>query len=128
MWIACKFGFFSTVKKDGGWHVRARKVEDLQQLQNAVGGAFAKEKIHQTPDADYCSRIFISDDAKGEGRILIDRLMSALGDSVNYGNFKDSIASNPTQEDKLPSYHRVWTTMFEYQLTSQAAAKKRKPS
>jgi hypothetical protein len=123
MWVACKFGFFSIVQKDGGWHVRARNPQDLQLLQNAVGGEFATEKIHLTAEADYCSRIFIKDDANGIGRAAFDRMMDVVGASVDYGNFKDSIADNPTQEDKMHAYHRVWATMLEYQLDSQAAAK-----
>ena len=118
MWVASKYGFFSIVKKDGGWHVRARKAADLKLLQTAVGSTFARAKIHLTPDADYCARIFITDHADGAGDVTIDRIMSALGESVDYGNFKDMIGETPEQKDKLPAYHRMWDAMFDFQIST----------
>jgi hypothetical protein len=117
MWVASKYGFFSIVKKDGGWHIRARKAADLKLLQKAVGSTFAGEKIHLTPDADYCARIFITDHSDGRGAVQIDRIMSALGESVDYGNFKSMIAETPDQQDKLPAYHRMWSAMFDFQMS-----------
>jgi hypothetical protein len=112
MWIASKYGWFSLVKKDGGYHVRARVEEDLRLLQIAVGGDFAKLKRHLTPEADYCSRVFVPEEGSKE---VIASIMATLGDSVDYANFKSMIASSPEQRDKLHYYHGVWARMDEYQ-------------
>ena len=37
MWICSKLGFFSIVKKDDRWHVRARARVDLKALKKATG-------------------------------------------------------------------------------------------
>jgi hypothetical protein len=112
MWIASKYGWFSIVKKDGGFHVRARTEADLHQLQHAVGGDFAELKVHITPHADYCCRIFIPG---AEGETLLSSVMTALGDSVDYANFKSMIGSSPDQQGKLGYYHAVWAEMDRYQ-------------
>ena len=112
MWIASKHGWFSLVKKDGGYHVRAREENDLRLLQAAVGGNFAGLKIHLTPDADYCSRVFVPDEGSKE---IIASIMATLGESVDYANFKSMIAASPEQRDKLHAYHAVWAQLDEYQ-------------
>jgi hypothetical protein len=112
MWIASKYGWFSLVKKDGGYHVRARDENDLRLLQAAVGGDFAGLQIHLTPSADYCSRVFVPEEGSKE---IITSIMATLGESVDYANFKSMIAASPEQRDKLHSYHGVWARMDEYQ-------------
>jgi len=89
MWIASKYGYFSIVKKDGGWHIRARSKEDLELLRTAVGGDFVHLVVHLTPEADYCSRIFVEDDP--EGKKLMEALFSTLEASIDYPNFKDEV-------------------------------------
>ena len=111
MWIASKYGFFSIVKKNGGWHIRARNRTDLPLLQKAVGGEFGKLVVHTTRDADYISRVFIQDSMPG----AVSDIMRALGDSVDYSNFKNHIHDNADQQDKLPAYSRVWSHMHAYQ-------------
>jgi hypothetical protein len=112
MWIASSHGWFSVVKKDGGFHVRARSAEDLQALQRAVGGAFAALPIHHTPRADYHARVFVPADG---AEAVLDSLFHALGRSVDYPNFKSRIASLPEQRDKLARYHDVWEAMHSWQ-------------
>lgn len=112
MWIASKYGFFSIVKKDGGWHIRARNAEDLELLKNEL----SLPKITHTPEADYCARIFVADDTTGKDTMA--KLMSALGESVDYPNFKNAIAASTAQRDKLHSYHDVWSVMHDYQIRS----------
>jgi len=115
MWIASKYGFFSVVNKDSGYHVRARCLGDLKLLRAAVGGDFAEQPIHETPDADYCARIFIPENSKAE----LHALFAALGESIDYGNFKDAIHHIPSQKSKLPFYTRVWTALYEFQRKSR---------
>ena len=112
MWIASKFGWFSIVKKDGGVHVRARNEADLAELQAAVGGEFAKMKIHSTPAADYCARVFVPQE---EAAHVLHAIMRTFAESIDYANFKGEIGALPSQRDKLSCYHDVWDTMFRYQ-------------
>ena len=113
MWIASKYGYFSIVKKDGGWHIRARKAADLELLKKAVGGNFGKRVVHLTPDADYCSRIFVQDDPSGKSQM--DALFSTLESSIDYPNFKSEVAKISSQKGKLPYYGKVWGEMMDYQ-------------
>ena len=113
MWIASKYGYFSIVKKDGGWHIRARRPEDLDILKNAVGGHFGRQTVHLTPDADYCSRIVVQDNPSG--REQMDVLFSTMEASVDYPNFKDEIAGISSQKGKLKYYGRIWSEMINYQ-------------
>lgn len=113
MWIASKFGFFSIVKKDGGWHIRARNVEDLKLLQDQL----SLPAITHTPEADYCARIFVADDNSGKDTMAA--LMAVFGESIDYPNFKNAIAESPIQRDKLHSYHAVWSVMYDYQIRSR---------
>lgn len=92
--------------------MRARAEDDLRLLQAAVGGDFAKLKIHSTPDADYCCRIFVPE---ADAEKIIASVMVALGESVDYANFKSMIASSPEQRNKLHHYHEVWAEMDEFQ-------------
>ena len=117
MWVASKYGWFSVVRKDGGYHVRARNPKDLSLLQNAVGGGFSKLRVHLTPEADYCSRVFIP---QSKAKFLND-VMLVLAESVDYGNFKDAIADSKEQRDKLSAYHDVWSDMYGYQWRRQSA-------
>ena len=113
MWIASSYGFFSIVKKDGGWQVRARKASDLKELQRAVGGGFAKLPIQSTPHADYCARVGIPETAKH--RETLGLVFARLAGSIDYANFKDHISALPSQRGKLNAYHDIWGTMMGYQ-------------
>ena len=117
MWIASKYGYFSIVKKDGGWHIRSRKVEDLELLKGAVGGEFGNQSVHLTPDADYCARIFVQDDPLGKKQM--DDLFSSLESSIDYPNFKSEVAKVSSQKGKLPFYGRIWGEMMDYQRREQ---------
>jgi|DewCreStandDraft_4_1066084.scaffolds.fasta_scaffold35896_3 hypothetical protein len=98
MWIASALGFFSIVKKDGAFHVRARCRTDLVALEAAAG---LTPKIIVSPDADYHYRILVGPEA-------IPNILRALGDSVTYPNFKSAIAHSPTQYPKLRAYESFW--------------------
>lgn len=110
MWIASKYGWFSIVKKNDGFHIRARKKLDLAALmvaiiQYRVGGA-DDYRIIETPKADYPCRI-ITDNIKPVMRLLTK--------TIRYSNFKSEIAANPNQKDKLVCYHDIWAIMRRYQ-------------
>jgi hypothetical protein len=106
MWIASNLGYFSIVKKDDGYYVRARSVDDLDYLKAAAG---LDNEILQWPGTDYLARIIV--DKPG-----LEKIQKALFDSITYDNFKDSIAANPRQSDKLKYYGHVWGIMWEYQM------------
>ena len=107
MWICSKLGFFSIVKKGEPetWQVRARRKNDLQELLESTG---LDAEIIPTPNADYAFRIIV--DQAG-----LERLFSSLEESIDYPNFKDCIADQPMQSDKLPVYHEFWSGMLKVQ-------------
>lgn len=103
MWLMTQHGFYSVVKKEDGYHVRARERADLLPL---IGTALrdADSEIVDTPLNDYPYRIIVDHDR------LIE-IMEFLGNSVNYGNFKARVDSIPAQKRK--PYHRIWAMMKE---------------
>ena len=107
MWICSKLGFFSIVKKGKPetWQVRARRKNDLQGLLESTN---LDAEIIPTPNADYAFRIIV--DQAG-----LERLFSSLEESIDYPNFKDCIADQPMQSDKLPAYHEFWSGMLKVQ-------------
>lgn len=105
MWICSGLGYYSIVEKmPGMYHIRARRKDDLKNLQVATS---LPPEIFETPNADYRYRTIV--DAKG-----LMRVMLALMESVDYTNFKDSLYYTD-QEDKLDAYHKVWSEMMDYQ-------------
>jgi hypothetical protein len=109
MWIASKYGFYS-LKHDeatGKYFIRARVRLDLMNLIAKVPELSATT-VQEWPRADYRYRIIT--DARG-----VQGLMKTLGESVDYGNFKDMIARTPGQDGKLSPYHRIWALMAALQ-------------
>jgi hypothetical protein len=105
MWLMTKHGFYSIVQKQPGeFHVRARVRQDLENL--VVRVPLPGAEIHATRTADYSFRIVI-----GKGDVL--KVMQFLGDSLDYSNFKDTIARTPDQQNKHSVYHRIWSMMLE---------------
>ncbi|MBI5817452.1 MAG: hypothetical protein HZA88_00530 [Verrucomicrobia bacterium] len=105
MWICSTIGFFSIVKKTGGFHVRARRRFDLETLlkESAV-----KAEIIETPVNDYRYRIIVPEKT-------LKQLWDILGKTITYDNFKSKIASIPTQRPKLFAYHEIWRAMRDIQ-------------
>ncbi len=115
MWIFTKYGFYSIVQDNNDknlFKVRARKKEDLEELQKKVDG-ISLFKIHKDERADYRFRIFITSEKLVE-------IMVMFSTSIDYSNFKDSIYRNKAQKDKLDSYHQIWEVMYEYQNINQS--------
>lgn len=102
MWIISKLGFYSIVRdRDdaGSYWVRARVRADLERLTSILPG-----EIIFMPDADYRFRVKLSREEK-------NRAVALLSDSIDYPNFKNEIARDATQRDRLTAYHEVWHTL-----------------
>lgn len=110
MWVFSRYGFYSVVRKpsDGGndvYHLRARVREDLERLKKAAG---ISGEIIESKFADYRFRLLLSKEE-------LDRVMLVLADSVDYPNFKDEVAKQAGQRDRLNSYARIWAEMARLQ-------------
>lgn len=101
MWICSKLGFYSIVRKPDGYHVRARTEGDLKRLLQVAG---LRTKVEDWPDADYRWRVRITGP-------VCQKVMSALGDTVDYPNFKNEILKSDTQVRKLSPYARLWEAL-----------------
>lgn len=108
MWIASKHGFYSIVRKNDLFHVRARARKDLLKLTAATDGALDAGMISESPHADYRWRLVLS-------AAEMEFVWAALAESVDYPNFNSQIAATPGQRDKLPIYHEVWHLLYDYQ-------------
>ncbi len=108
MWIASKLGWFSIVLKEGHYHIRARRREDLENLLAGFSQGFPE--IEEWPGADYRFRVRLPDSGN-----LIEKVFATLCCSVDYGNFKNEIAATPDQRHKLHAYHQIWATMAALQ-------------
>lgn len=110
MWIASTLGFFSIVKKQDGWHVRARQRRDIENLVRAAGICCP---VHRWPEADYRFRIIV--DCQGD----LDRIFAALTATINYPNFKQAISGTPGQSEKLPVYEDLWLDLLGLQAQTR---------
>ena len=124
MWIASRYGFFSIVKKDDGFHVRARSRRDLEILREACIKWVRPERglileIKDTPNSDYCSRIVLGD---------VHLITDVLANSVNYPSLRKEIEATPEQADKAglatssPSQASSNTCIASYSMTNHDAA------
>jgi hypothetical protein len=106
MWLATKHGFYSVIQKEQGiYYVRARVREDLENLLQVSG---LEIEVHSWPTADYRFRIII-----GSEDLL--KVVVALTATLDYPNFKNCVAQQADQRDKLNAYHEIWTTMSDFQ-------------
>ena len=95
-----KHGFYSIVqKRPGEFHIRSRVRQDLENLvQRApLPGA----QVHASDTADYRYRVIV-----GKDQVLA--VMQFLGQTLDYSNFKNTIADTPDQEQKHHLYSKVW--------------------
>jgi hypothetical protein len=105
MWLMTKHGFYSIVeKKLNEFHIRVRVRKDLENLVALV--PLPGAEIHNTKTADYSFRI-----VTGKGDVL--KLMQFLGDTLDYSNFKNTVARTPDQQNKHDAYATVWHTMID---------------
>lgn len=109
MWIASKYGFYSIVRKEGHFHIRARTEGDLAALRATAG--LDQFPIETWPSADYRFRFRIPEqDTDSLGSVF-----GALASSIDYTNFKSEIARTISQRKKLSAYHEIWHIMAEQQ-------------
>lgn len=107
MWLFTVHGFYSIVnKRPGEWHVRAREKQDLDNLKKLTGLRIAVQESY--PGSDYPWRMLVGK----RGREII---IKALGDDINYGNFKGEVGRRSDQAAKLPAYHEIWAIMAAHQ-------------
>jgi hypothetical protein len=97
MWIFAQEGFYSIVKKPDGYHVRARRKQDLFNL------GFTPVKSYA--GSDYPWRVILPDKAE------LLKLMEQLGQSVDYPNFKSRVGQRPDQRHRLHAYQDIWGLM-----------------
>ena len=111
MWLFTKRGFYSIVeKKPGEFHIRARARKDLENLKQL---AEIKRRIVLTRNADYRYRLVVN-------KIEVLAALASLAADIDYSNFKDRIAADPVQREKLHAYHEIWATMHELQMQEDA--------
>lgn len=99
MWICSKYGFYSIVWKEQSYVVRARVRNDLENLKIAAN---IENEIITTDLTDYRFRLYLDPPE-------YQKIMEALSDSVDYGNFKDTIHQIPDQQDK--PYCEIWAIL-----------------
>ena len=106
MWLMTKHGFYSIVqkKKPNEFHVRARVRKDLENLVERV--PLPGAEIHTTKEADYTFRI-----VTGKDDVL--KVMQFLGDTLDYSNFKNTVANLSEQRDKHAVYEDIWRVMLK---------------
>ena len=106
MWLMTQHGFFSIVRNDADrYYVRARVKADLENLNRLMGW---DGEVLEWPSADYRYRLVVS-------RPDMLALLAAIGEAVDYGNFKGRIGELPGQREKLAAYHEVWALMNRFQ-------------
>ena len=100
MWLMTKHGFYSIVqKKQGEFHVRARVRKDLENLQERV--PLAGREIQASKETDYPYRLIV-----GQAEVL--KALRFLGETLDYSNFKDTVADTPDQAAKHDLYAQLW--------------------
>lgn len=104
MWLMTKHGFSIVQKQPGEFHVRARVRNDLENLVARV--PLPAADIHSSQATDYTFRIIV-------GKEDVRKLMQFLGDSLDYSNYKDTVARTPDQQAKHDAYASVWHTMID---------------
>ena len=101
MWIFSQDGFYSIVQKGKEFHVRARRIQDL------VNVGLTPTKSY--PGSDYPWRAILPN------RAGLLKLMEALGNSVDYPNFKGHVLNRKDQRHRVPAYHQIWAIMAKEQ-------------
>ena len=109
MWTFTSIGFFSINRTPDGQKLqfRARRKQDLVNLQANFPSECADAKIMTLPHADYRWRLELP-----PARAAI--IMCALTEQIEYRNFKNHLHQTD-QEDKLGILHDLWSAMFSYQ-------------
>ncbi len=120
MWIFTKYGFYSAVcarqgKGDYGQPVdpervmvRARVRGHMESLLAKFPEALAGCEIKESQSTDYAYRIFAS-------KTAWSNVLAALGDDLDYDNFKSEVARRQGHNAYEHSLHDVWQVMYGLQ-------------
>ena len=110
MWIATKLGFYSIVKKEDAYHIRARVKSDLERLLDAANDKLSNDyPVEEWPEADYQYRFRVNSHAD------YAYLFHVLSESIDYDNFKNTIAKTEHQAEKGAAYSHLWGDLFRIQ-------------
>ena len=124
MWIFTKYGFYSAVcaRQGDGRHgqpvdpdrimVRARDRAHLEALIAKFPEQLGLSEIKAFPGTDYAYRIFVP-------KAAWSRVLSALGDDLDYDNFKTAVGNHQGYNDYEHSLHKVWQIMYDLQEQSK---------
>lgn len=122
MWIYCKTGFLSVVAHRGKPNilmVRARRSKDLRNFLKIVfkDSRTIANKILYTPENDYAYRYELTRSQYAKG-------VAFLAQTIDYGNFKDSLPKDDHQQSS--TFMSVWNaTLHGFNTGKYAASPKR---
>ncbi len=120
MWIFTKYGFYSAVcaRQGGGEHgqpidpgrimVRARLRGHLEALVAKFPEQLGQCEIMAFPGTDYAYRVFVP---KADWA----NVLAALGDDLDYDNFKSAVARHQGYNNYERALHDVWSVMHDVQ-------------
>lgn len=112
MWLFTKHGFYSIVRKSAEeYHIRARVKKDLQNLKDLLE---LTDPIHESRSADYRYRLVV-------GKKVYLSVMALVTRSVDYENFKNTVAMTQDQREKLKAYHEIWGVMKALQQEARSS-------
>ncbi len=122
MWLITPVGFFSVVRKPSDTKnrtltVRARVRADLVALRAEYLPELGR--IQESQVNDYRFRAVAPQTA-------VSRAMARLGDSIDYSNFKDEVATRQGYT-RAHLYHEVWSTLYRLQRPEPGVDKETAP-
>jgi hypothetical protein len=124
MWLFTPIGFFSAVvRKSEPSHVkvRARHRDHLENLVKYMAKIAeiceftfdpGELTIYDTPERDYCCRIFVPRDVWAE-------TCAQFADEIEYPNFKGECHQHKHPEGYMHALHQVWGSMFGFQQSHE---------
>ena len=105
MWLMTKHGFYFIVQKQlAEFHIRARVRKDLENLVARV--PLTDAKIHTSKEIDYTFRVIANQEE-------MRKAMQFFGETVDYSNFKNTVAKTTAQVEKLAVYERLWHMLLD---------------
>lgn len=112
MWLFTRHGFYAIVRKSAeAYHIRARVKQDLQNLKDLLE---LTDPIHESRSADYRYRLIV-------GKKGYLSVMALVTRSVDYENFKNTVAMTDDQREKLRAYHKIWEVMEALQPEARSS-------
>lgn len=111
MWLVTTSGFYSVIQwHDGRMAIRARRRADLTRLKKLVPDVKFDGDLKPTPGKDYRYRMFCSK------KDWVKKVLPALGEDVDYGNFKSAVDKRHGFADVLSkACHQAWHVFAKMQ-------------